>query len=277
MKHCFLLLAAMLMIQFAVAQALDIDRLWMDHTYVRGTDCQIRNGLLYVTNDRIADQSAPGLDLIIFDLSDPQRIAALSYLDLDAPPSIALALCASRAVVIHDNGLLSTIDTTDPVLPVFVAAVQNPASIVAHQVLGSYLYVYDNDGYLRCYSMIGLDLLASLWIGSGYESMAFCGTRAYLSSTAPDFRCLNITKPTAPTDLGTIGNAVGLQITASYNDTLICKDTYGSVVRFYDVSSPSTALLVLTWTPNMQVGLMRMDADAGNLVIYTEGYLSDYY
>lgn len=227
----------------------------------------IQGDLMYMTNSDNAEFSGSGLDLAILDLSGSQRFKILGTLDLDAPSASRLAVHQDRAIVIHTDSRLSAIDISDPSQPLFITSMQSPAAIVAWESYGHYLYLYDSQGYMRCYAMDALDLMASLWIGTSYTAMTIEDGRIYLSGSLPGFRCLGIDQPSAITSLGTLGNASNQQILESESGVLISWNPYNDLY-LYDVSSEGVCVLIQTWS-NMIVDFMRIDAAGGRLAVYT--------
>ena len=256
------------------AQQIPLPLLWEDLTYLGRTDCVIEGDLMYMTNSLNA-VSGPGLDLAILDLSASQRFKILGTLDLDAPAASRLAVHADRAIVIHTDGRLSAIDISNPSQPLFITSTLSPAAIIAWESYGHYLYLYDSQGYMRCYAMDALDLVASSWIGTYYTAMTIESGRIYLSGTMPGFRCLGIDQPSAITDLGTLGNASNQQIMESGSGVLICW-TPGSALHFYDISSVGICNLIQTWSA-LIADYIRIDASGGRMAVYARITYSEYY
>lgn len=256
------------------AQQIPLPLLWKDLTFMDGTDCVIQDDLLYMTNSYNANFDGPGLDLAILDLSASQRFKILGTLDLDAPAASRLTVHADRAIVIHTDGRLSAIDISNPSQPLFVTSTLSPAAIIAWESYGHYLYLYDSQGYMRCYAMDALDLVASSWIGTYYTAMTIESGRIYLSGTMPGFRCLGIDQPSAITDLGTLGNASNQQIMESGSGVLICMSSDSSL-NLYDISSVGNCSLIQTW-PAMNADYIRIDVAGGLMAVYTLRSHTDY-
>ncbi|MEW6617314.1 MAG: hypothetical protein AB1333_02750 [Patescibacteria group bacterium] len=210
-------------------------------------------------------------DFIVVDISTPSLPSLAGSLTLPGTPNNIFVLGNYAYVTNNDNAQeLQIIDISNPVSPSVVGTYNAPGNGngVGIYVVGSTAYLGRDTGGGDTFIVIDVSnpgtpsLIGSLSLGQTEYEIVISGNYAYLASgdNAQELEIIDISVPSAPVNLSGLnfaGNTNATTIALASSTLLVGQ---GSSLRIVDISTPTSPLLVASFTG----GAVINDISMGN-------------